>query len=126
MARLGSLLALVASTPRYLNKNTVCYGTSVYLSNSSDNDVKEALIKNGEGLSPQPGRCPVGEQCSPSRHQTTTRTKWAKDDYKLQSIVILKQRKVKGNIGNGCTNTVEKSADLRLRSTENKKTDARK
>ena len=44
----------------------------------------------------------------------------------LQSIVILKQKKVKGNIGNGCTNTVEKSVDLRLRSTENKKTDARK
>ena len=52
--------------------------------------MKEALIKNGEGLSP--GRCPVGEQCRPSCHQTTVRKKWAKDDNKFAINCYLKAK----------------------------------
>ena len=62
----------------------------MYLNNSLDNGVKEARTNNGEDLSP--GRCPVGEQRRPNRHQTTAGTKWTKEDSKFAITCYLKAK----------------------------------
>ena len=62
----------------------------ISLNNSLENGVKEARTSNGEGLSH--GRCPVGEQCRPGRHQTTARKKWTKEDNKFSITCYLKAK----------------------------------
>ena len=65
------------------------------LNNSLDKGVKEVQT-NSKRLSP--GRCPVGEQRRPGRHQGTARKKWTKGNSKF-AITCYLEAKEKGQRG---------------------------